>query len=463
MNNDNDNLLQIMTVNCQGLGDLNKRGDVFSVFKKKNYQVYFLQDTHFIKSDENLIQTQWGQQIYFSSFRPNSRGVAILFNNKCEFSVNNHISDINGNYLILDCTIEGMKYVLVNLYGPNTDSPSFYTQLLSTIDNIHTDQHVIIAGDFNLVMDPELDLMNYKHLNNPKARKEVLKLMDELNLKDIFREMYPTLIRYSWRKRNPLKQARLDFFLISESLLSLTTCVQYDSSYRSDHSPAVISLKLNEFIRGKGFWKFNNSLLYDKDFVSLIKTTMKEVKVQYACPVYNFDNINLVNNSSIAFTINDQLFLDILLTEIRGKTISYSAFKKKNTMRKEADLEKEILLLEQSLNSENSATLAEKQHELENIRQNKLKGKLIRSKVKWIDEGEKPTRYFSKLESRNFISKQVPRIEKDDGTLVIKQEEILTETKLFYENLYRKRLQVEKDTLDKKIITYLARYRKFCN
>ena len=118
---------------------------------------------------------------------------------------------------------------------------------------------------------------------------------------------------------------------------------------------------------------------------------MKEVKVQYACPVYNFDNINLVNNSSIAFTINDQLFLDILLTEIRGKTISYSAFKKKNTMRKEADLEKEILLLEQSLNSENSATLAEKQHELENIRQNKLKGKLIRSKVKWIDEGEKPT------------------------------------------------------------------------
>ena len=35
-------------------------------------------------------------------------------------------------------------------------------------------------------------------LKNPKARKEVFKSMDELNLKDIFREMYPTLIRYSW-------------------------------------------------------------------------------------------------------------------------------------------------------------------------------------------------------------------------------------------------------------------------
>ena len=93
--------------------------------------------------------------------------------------------------------------------------------------------------------------------------------------------------------------------------------------------------------------------------------TYKRKKVQDACPVYNFDNINLVNKSSIAFTL--QLFLDILLTEIRGRSISYSAFIKKNTMRKKADLEKEILLLEQSLNSENSATLAEKNHELENV------------------------------------------------------------------------------------------------
>ena len=65
-----------------------------------------------------------------------------------------------------------------------------------------------------------------------------------------------------------------------------------------------------------------------------------------------------MNKSSIAFTL--QLFLDILLTEIRGKSISYRAFIKKNTMRKKADFEKEILHLEHSLNSENSATLAEK-------------------------------------------------------------------------------------------------------
>ena len=57
-------------------------------------------------------------------------------------------------------------------------------------------------------------------------------------------------------------------------------------------------------------------------------------------------------------------------------------------MRNEEDLENKILLLEQSINSQNTATLVKKQHELVNIRQKKLKGKLIRSKVKWIDEGK---------------------------------------------------------------------------
>ena len=63
--NDKDNLLQIIKVNCQNLGNIIKRsrGDFFSVFKKKNYQVFFLQNTHFTKRDESLIQTPWGYRI----------------------------------------------------------------------------------------------------------------------------------------------------------------------------------------------------------------------------------------------------------------------------------------------------------------------------------------------------------------------------------------------------------------
>lgn len=35
--------LKVLTVNCQGLGDPNKRRDVFKILKTKNYNIYFIQ------------------------------------------------------------------------------------------------------------------------------------------------------------------------------------------------------------------------------------------------------------------------------------------------------------------------------------------------------------------------------------------------------------------------------------
>lgn len=53
--------------------------------------------------------------------------------------------------------------------------------------------------------------MNYKHLNNPNARKEVLKLIETLSFADIFKENTQNLRKYTWRRKNPIKQTRLDF------------------------------------------------------------------------------------------------------------------------------------------------------------------------------------------------------------------------------------------------------------
>lgn len=54
-----ENKLKVLTVNCQGLNDFNKRKDVFRNLRMKNYNIYFLQDTHFNEKEEILIQSQW--------------------------------------------------------------------------------------------------------------------------------------------------------------------------------------------------------------------------------------------------------------------------------------------------------------------------------------------------------------------------------------------------------------------
>ena len=67
-----------------------------------------------------------------------------------------------------------------------------------------------------------------------------------------------------------------------------------------------------------------------------------------------------------------------------------------------------------------------------------MKGKLVRSRAQWVDEGEKPTKYFCGLESKNYTSKIIPKVEKDNGEIVTDQKEILKEVQYFYENLVQK-------------------------
>ena len=119
------------------------------------------------------MRARWGDDCYFSSFKSNSRGVAILFDKNFEYKVHSCISDPNGNYLILDVTIDNNRITLATVYGPNHDDVSFYQNIAKTIEEIGN-EHIIWCGDFNLVIDPTMDYCNYKTVNNKNAREAVL-------------------------------------------------------------------------------------------------------------------------------------------------------------------------------------------------------------------------------------------------------------------------------------------------
>ena len=144
--------------------------------------------------------------------------------------------------------------------------------------------------------------------------------------------------RYTWRRKKPFQQARLDFFLLSEDLLTSVKKCKIENSYRSDHSPVLLSLCFNRFVKGKPLWKFNNSLLKDIEYLNAINRKLDEVKLQYSLPVYNTENLQNIPDTEIQFSINDQLFLDTLLMEVRGQTISFSSHRKKQNDKKERQL-----------------------------------------------------------------------------------------------------------------------------
>ena len=171
-----------------------------------------------------------------------------------------------------------------------------------------------------------------------------------------------------------------------------------------------------------------------------------EVKKQYqyitlmnTVPVYNTDEIENIPDEEMHFTINDQLFLDVLLMELRGQSISYGSFKKKQRNNEEKELISKLTLIENHLNTNNAEELDILKTDLQDIRYEKLKGNMIRSRAEYIDKGERPTKYFCGLEKHNYVSKSMQQLEKADGTTIRDQKAILKETELYYKQLYASR------------------------
>ena len=340
-NNINDSI-KICSLNCRGLNDKVKRRDVLKYIRKKKFSIYCLQDVHWGKKWENMVRSEWGYETFVAGNTTNSRGVAILMNNNFDFKIRNVQRDKDGNWIILDIAI-------FCLYGPNDDQPNFYNNMKEMIDNIGN-PYCIICGDFNLVQNQTLDTYNYVNINNPKAKEAVLNMKEELGLSDPWRVLNPDTKRYTWRKSNPVKQARLDFFLISSELLNFIDLAEVMPGYRTDHSMVVIGLDRNNSItRGRGSWKLNNELLKEEEYVNLVKDTITKVKKIYAASPYSRENINDINPNELELTISDQLFFETMLMEIRGTTLAFSSKRKKKIDKTEENLENTIQSLEKML------------------------------------------------------------------------------------------------------------------
>ena len=218
----------------------------------------------------------------FNSFSSQARGVAIFLKKDNPAKIVDKFCDENGNLLAIGIIYEEKKILLECLYGPNQDSPEFYTDLAFRKINDWSPDFSIFAGDFNVVLDPSIDTKNYQQINNPNAMRALKDQIQQNNLIDIWRELHPDQRTFTWQKYNENKQSRLDYFLISASLLPFIKSAKIVPSFCSDHSGIELEIDFTKFVRGRGFWKFNTSLLYDSQYVDKIKNVIKRVVAQYA-------------------------------------------------------------------------------------------------------------------------------------------------------------------------------------
>ena len=429
---------EICSFNCNGLADYSKRKDIFDFLRAKNFNIYLLQETHWTTDQENFIRSNWGFEVFCSGDSTNSKGVSILFSNNFEYKLYNCIKDIRGCYILLDLEICKKRVTLLNIYGPSTgDNLEFWNEIDDLLENQNAD-NIIIGGDWNCTLNMNLDNKNYiNNLNRPNTREKIKDLMVKYELIDIWRTHNPEKRKFTWRKFNSNKRARLDFFLITENLQSDINKSDIDMKYRSDHSIITLALKQEGFKRGKPYWKFNNSLLKNIDYVETVKKVIIECKKEYCALSYNIDNIKNIKDEELILRIGHQLFLEMLLLNIRLKTINFSSNLRKQENERYKLLLQRIKELEEKIDETGAKDELETlNNELLEIRSKKIQGTIIRSRVQWLKEGERGTKYFCSLEKRNYINKTMPFLELENGDRIFEQKAIAEEVRSFYEKLY---------------------------
>ncbi len=102
--------------------------------------------------------------------------------------------------------------------------------------------------------------------------------------------------------------------------------------------------------------------------------------------------------------------------EIRSFLVPYCVKKPKKNLRSN-NLEKQLELLQLEIdehtNDVNHETYSTIKKELEHVEKLEINGQILRSKVKWIEEGEKKSKYLLSLEKCNHTNKLITTLEID--------------------------------------------------
>lgn len=295
-------MVRFLSCNVRGLGDYLKRKKLFHYFHIEDLDVVCLQETHSTKNVAKNWRTQWGGPIFYSHGTSASRGVAILFSKKLNVKIINSDHDNEGRIVKVRFQYEDIQLVICNIYAPNSDDPNFFINLFESLTP-YNKSNLIIVGDFNLVLNLNLDKQGRPNTHK-NAQKVFHSFIEELDLIDPWRFFNPNDTVFTWERGNV--KVRLDFFLISHSLLQFVNTATIIDSYEiTDHKYPFLDIQLTANSRGKGVWKLNTSLLQDKELKQNIENIIDEqILTEYKNHTHRWEIIKLlVRTECLRFSI----------------------------------------------------------------------------------------------------------------------------------------------------------------
>ena len=451
--------MKLISLNCRSLNPNNKRKLYFKKFLQ--FDICCLQECWVTHETAKIWQNEWSGRFFYHPGTSHSCGLIILLNKR--FSAENVIElNINNRILGVNFTLHNKTFFIYNVYAPaaREEKQAFFEQLpdfLTPFDENHVN---LICGDFNNLVDNNID--NIHGAPHPKKDVKAFNLfINNLNLIDTWRFQHPKIRDYSWiriiRNKNNLNQdqnnlfssitaRRLDYIFCNNFSKQFLTKTEMSHFTSADHKSvtAYFSFDSLDFPRGPGYWKFNESNLEDQNFVDSMAIF-----------------INKYHNELLGKKeLNKNEIWELLKIAIKEESISYSRNKAYNQTSSSKMLEElNAASNKLALDPENKLLInkvAKLTSKIEIFELSQSNGAMKRAKIKFIQEGEKNSKYFCQLEKSRQESKVIKELYDESGNLVNTPSKVILEISKYYKNLMNGQTVLDVNEQEFFLDTYLG-------
>ena len=406
--------LKLITLNVNGLADVQKRTLIYGYLKLLKADIYLLQETHnSTEVDENQWAREWGGPAVWSRGTRRSRGTALFFNRNLDINIATINRDNDGRLIAAKTFVNGIELNIMNIYAPT--NPEERKLFFRNLWQYRTgDMNLLLGGDFNCVPDIHMDKMGGNPNLGDVGMRDLEAFITPNNLYDVWRVQHPRDRIYTWHNRDFSIRTRLDRWYISTTF---DTTAVIRACPHSDHCTVELTFTLPEYKpRGPGTWKLNTTLLTNAAYKGETTAFLRYWSHRKA----EFPSIHA--------------WWDSAKEQLKGIAIKHSVRLSKLRHTNELSLINELTHLQAQPNPDHDL-ITRVEQQLKNIAEEKAKGSQVRSRATWLEKGERPTRYFFHLEKKKQLKNTIEKLKTLNGE-VSSDRDILAHAREFYQTLY---------------------------
>lgn len=415
--------LSIVSININGLRDPVKRSGFLMWLRHSPspFDVVCIQETHCVSASEC---ESWFRSSGFSFIvSPGSNkscGCIILFRSTLSFVTS--WADDDGRFLQCEFLLRDVRFRICCVYAPNRN-PERDSFLDDVSVNIDLAIPTVLVGDFNTVFDRLTDRAGSDpHDTSRESSAALTRLFDNSCCIDIWRYLHPSSSCFTWSRWDGLFSSRIDlvgcpFIWVA----SVSSCEIVPCPF-SDHCAMFFSVSVPDVIPpGPGLWKLNVSILEDEAYYRLIAdfwANWRRAKSRF---------------SSLS------KWWEAGKSRIKGLTISYCVQRSRVNSQSRDLLSRLAQHLKTRLDDGLISCLGPYHSvlaQLSRLDADAAKGAQIRSRVRWVEEGEVSSAYFFRLEKKRSADRWVSALRESNGTIISDPSDLCSSFSSFYSLLF---------------------------